>query len=514
MTTFIDLAAHGDQRLVDASARIGTLPEAEAADAARELAVLARTCRRILDDVLDAQPPSGTTHPGAGPLWIRAAQQAYPSIRRATRDLTHAADTYTRTNDTPRAAGRGPVPPLHSAVRQLCAGEEFLQIHLRAPSGGILDPKSTAEIGDARAARELVALVGRWAGLLGNIATPLSREVQVPRRTALINAEPLSTLLNRAGSCAHEAHTTIHQTIGAPRHPQAILALLPDPPMTTAGQTPANETLGLAEHAATRVHHTIANTQHDETPSVATLRSTAIAASRIHDNAAIVAQQLAARVAELPGTPRPDHRSLTKAADALSEAGCAWRSVARQLDTITMADDRLSTAAVQVTDVALHMRNAAFSDPGAAPAALPTALRPPAELAPDPPSLISASGHLSGVATELGGIATAHRATLRTHQAAGRLVQRTGGQRTAPADGEIATLTRAYEQARRHGRRAANLIGTRATADAKREPAAAPTLARSGFPHTPGPGGETANTRLRASPHRQEPKNIQPGNTR
>ncbi|HEY3684784.1 MAG TPA: hypothetical protein VGL93_17240 [Streptosporangiaceae bacterium] len=453
MATFRDLATEADRHLVTATKRIGTLSQAEAAQVARELAMLARTCGRILDDVVDGRPD----HTTDGAPWIRAAQDTRDRVGSCERQLVRAATAYAPDETMLSRRAPGPAAPLRAAVRHLGLAEELLQADLSVGANGTRAPKAAGPygLGDPDTARELVDLTGRWIGLVGEVTGGLASQIQIPRRSFRVDVEPTIRLFQQVADSARHVHTVLTATTGQRAQASERLALLPR--SRTGEQRPlifaVSDVNELLRHGAENAKAVRAALQpkpwrpKKTTPphrSAPAMRYTATSAGSAHANAAIVVRQLAARATELSGPP-DTRRALERGAEALIDTAHAWYSAGRAWDGLITTATHLADPAVHSTGAVMKLGRAAFADPDWTPASRNAPVRPAAEFATDTDTLRAATTHIHDlVATYAGTARSIQRAISELHNDRAIHHTRADGRTSAAPDERVAALHGAY----------------------------------------------------------------------
>lgn len=530
MATFRDLVLDADQHLVAATGRIGVLAQADAAQISGELAMLSRICGRILDDVLDGYPQD---HPGPAPehaaedaRWRSAVQAARNRIRAAVQKLERATTTYGPKNGhapqrVPRLSAE-----LRTAIQRLGLAEESLQSELTPGDPGQRRPRLPGRtgLGDRDTAREITALTGRWVGLVGAVADGIAGQIQATLQPRRVLVEPLPQLLRHASDCTWRARAVITAVTEPSTQVSERLALLPrartgPAPKPKAAPEPVKELLGQAKERASALR-TALNTSppgldhHPDGPeaalhgppktiSVLSLRYIATSAGSTHTAAAIIARQLATRVAELHGSAIPEYRALANAADALIASGRAWHAAARGWDHVTTPGiaparrDRyfnpgLTAATTHAISTVMRLGRAAYADPDWTPTSANTAVRPAAEFAADIEEVRRAAEHLGEVVTAYTGAARASGLAIGTLANRKALYAVPGdqpgnqlGAEPVPARrADITELRSAYDAVLQRAVAAERWLRT-GSAPTTRDPADAPALAATAFPNPP-----------------------------
>lgn len=539
MATFRDFVLDADRHLVAAAGRIGVLAQPDAAQIAGELAMLSRICGRILDDVLDGYPEDSPErrpeHAAEDARWRSEAQSGRNRIRAAVQKLERAASTYGPKNGhVPRRVPH-PSPDLRAAIQRLGLAEESLQSELTPGDPGERRPRlpGSTGLGDRDTAREITALTGRWVGLVGAVADGIAGQIQATLQARSVRVEPLPQLLRQASSCTWKARAVITAVTGQITQVSGRLAVLPRArtglaPKPKSAPEPVKDLLGQAKERAATLR-TALNTgppglDHPpdgpdaalhgppSTISVRSLRYIATSAGSSHTAAAIVARQLAARVAELHGSATPECRALANAADALIHSGRAWYAAARGWDPITTRrtetinrrgrafNPGLIAATTHAMSTVMRLGQAAYADPDWTPDSANTAVRPAADYGADLEEVRRAAGHLGEVVTAFTGAAHASDYAIGTliyrkalyaapgDQPGGRPGDEPGSQLgTEPVPArptDVARLRYSYDAVLQRAVTAERWLRT-ASAPTPRDPADAPALAATAFPKQP-----------------------------
>lgn len=523
MTTFRDLALETDRNLIAATSRLGVLSQPDAAHVAGELAELSRICVRVLEDVLDGSldgsapstdddTPRDTRdtreHADEGAAWRAAADTGRCATTAAQQRFERAAKVYGPAG----GAVYQRMPPcavaLRSAIRPLRQAEEILQTELVPGNPGHRRSRHQGPygLGDPDIAREITGLAGRWIGILGTVADRLAGQVEVRHRLWRPDAEPITQILQQAAANARHARQTITREIGPATQLSHRLAELATARSTTpARDKPIPELVqeylaGADDQAAAlrgilNAGPTPGRRWHGpglpESPtSPPSLRYVANLAGSVHTAAAIIARQLAARVAELTGTARgSEFRALANAADALIASGRAWDAAARRWDLVTSPDFQPSNRVAEAaTGTVMRLGRAAYADPGWTPISRNTTVRPATEFATNLDAVRKAAAHLNRVVTAYTGAAHAsgnaittlhHKETLLTHPG-----EQPGNDPARASDTDIADLREAYTTVVHQATTAQRWLEA-AHAPAARNPADAPRLAAADFPNQP-----------------------------
>lgn len=528
MATFRDLARDGDKHLIAATSRVGVLSQHDAARVASELAMLSRICGRVLDDILDGFPARAARRTAEGTELRAAAESGRRGVQAAERRFEWAVAVYGPNDDTAGNQVPGFSASLRSAIQQLGLAEEVLQTELTPGAPGRRRPKpggqpgSPRGLGDPDTVREIVSLTGRWIGLVGEVADQIAGQVQVPYRLRRIGVEPISDVLQQSAAYARRARHMITGTTGPATQLSERLALLPT---ARASARPQNKPatvlvrtfLGRAAEQASALRKALNATPpgHDNQPgragrptpdrppttppvvpesgaqgsvapvSARSLRYVATSAGSVHTTAAIVARQLAARVAELSGSTRvPQYRALINAADALIESGRAWHAAARGWDHVVSRDLSLNGATTHATGTVMQLGNAAYADPDWTPTSPNTTVRPASEFATDLNAVRVAAAHLDRVVTAYTGAARASGHAIGVLHDRKALFAELGEQPIRASHEDVAGLCNAYDAVVHRAVTTERWLRT-ASAPAGRNPADAPALAAADFPNQP-----------------------------
>lgn len=520
MTTFRDLALETDRNLIAATSRLGVLSQPDAAQVAGELAELSRICVRVLEDVLDGSldgsapstdddtPGHTREHADEGAAWRAVADTGRLATTAAQQRFERAAKVYGPTG----GAVYQRMPPcavaLRSAIRPLRQAEEILQKELLPDDRGHRRSRHQGPYGpgDPDLAREITGLAGRWIGILGAVADRLAGQVEVRYRLWRPDAEPITQILQQAAANARHARQTIAREVGPVTQLSQRLAEL----ATARSATPAHEKpvpelvqeylAGADDQAAAlrgilNAGPTPGRRWHGpglpESPmSAPSLRYVANLAGSVHTAAAIIARQLAARVAELTGTTRgSEFRALARAADALIASGRAWDTAARRWDLVTSRDVQPSNRVAEAaTGTVMRLGHAAYADPGWTPISRNTTVRPATEFATNLDAIRKAAAHLNRVVTAYTGAAHASGNAITTLHQKETLLTHPGEQPSddpaRASDTDIADLREAYATVIHQATTAQRWLEA-AHAPAIRDPADAPRLAAADFPNQP-----------------------------
>lgn len=512
MTTFRDLAVAADRHLIAAASYGGALSQVDAARVAGELAILSRICRRVLDDVIDGHPEPAADalakdRAVEGAAWRAAANAAFGDFQAVERQLERAIAAYGPKDDTVPARVAGFSPPLRSAIKKLGLAEQVLQTELTSGVPGSRRPvfRDPDGLGDPETVREITALAGRWIGLVGEVCDRVAKQVRVTQLHSRVDAKPIAQILQLAATYARNAHREIAGATGPATQLSERLALLPrvhtNAELRTArGAELVRRLLELAEEEAAALRKSLnvgdprpgsrpgpdgRRTRKRQPVSARSLRYVATSAFMVHTAAAIIARQLAARVAELTGsTDTMLSRSLANAADALIDSSRAWNTTARGWDHVLTSDVSLSSAATHATSTVMRLGNAAYADPDWTPASPNTTVRSATEFAADLDDVWDATAHLERIVAAYTGAARASIRTIRTLHGRKALFTELGDKPVCAQPGDTAPLRGTYDTVLDHAATARQWLRIAQTAT-ECDSTHAPALAAADFPDQP-----------------------------